>query len=141
MSDVKIFNATKEEVKYIDEGIITYNQTQLPFTQEPTFIPLNRCIKEDGKVVAGILATIACWGILSIDVLWVKEEYRGKGYGSQLMKAVEEEAKGKGAKLSRVETFEFQAKGFYEKLGYEVFGVLENCPEGYKDYSLAKRLD
>ena len=51
----------------------------------------------------------------------------------------EEMAKEMGAKLAQVDTYDFQALLFYQKLGYEVFGVLDNCPiEGNKRYYLSK---
>jgi ribosomal protein S18 acetylase RimI-like enzyme len=37
--------------------------------------------------------------------------------------------------------FSFQARGFYEKLGFLVFGEIENYPPGHSRVSLKKRLD
>ena len=34
----------------------------------------------------------------------------------------------------------FQAKDFYIKHGYEVFGVLDDCPKGHKRYYMKKVL-
>jgi hypothetical protein len=45
-----------------------------------------------------------------------------------------------GFQYARVETTSFQAKPFYEKLGYEVLGVLDDFPPGYRSYYLKKRL-
>jgi hypothetical protein len=39
-----------------------------------------------------------------------------------------------------VDTYSFEAKPFYEKLGYEVYGVLEDYPEEHCKYFLKKRL-
>jgi ribosomal protein S18 acetylase RimI-like enzyme len=52
---------------------------------------------------------------LYIDVLWVKEESRGDGYGSALLEEMEKIAKEKGCKLVHLDTFDFQAKDFYER--------------------------
>jgi ribosomal protein S18 acetylase RimI-like enzyme len=38
-----------------------------------------------------------------------------------------------------VDTFKFQAPGFYQKLGYEVFGVLPDYPRGRRCFFLHKR--
>jgi hypothetical protein len=38
-----------------------------------------------------------------------------------------------------LDTFSFQARPFYEKLGYEVFGQLEDYPRGHSRYFLQKR--
>ena len=61
-----------------------------------------------------------------------------KKLGSLLLEEVENDAKSKGAKLIHLDTFDFQAKEFYEKQGYIVFGILENCPEKHYRYYLKK---
>jgi hypothetical protein len=40
--------------------------------------------------------------------------------------------------MSHLDTFDWQAKEFYEHLGYEVFGILENCPRGHNRYYMKK---
>jgi hypothetical protein len=39
-----------------------------------------------------------------------------------------------------LDTFDFQVKAFYEKLGYELFGILDDCPPGHRRYFLKKAL-
>lgn len=80
------------------------------------------------------------WNILHIEVLWVKEEYRNNGYATALLTDVENTAKKMGCNISHLDTFDFQAKGLYEKLGYTVFGVLEDCPKGHCHYYMSKNL-
>jgi hypothetical protein len=51
------------------------------------------------------------------------------------------EAKLIGATLAHnTDTFDFQAKDFYLKQGYEIFGVLKDCPSGHKRYYMKKIL-
>ena len=45
-----------------------------------------------------------------------------------------------GATLAHLDTFDFQAKDFYLKHGYEVFGILDDCPKGHKRYYMKKVL-
>lgn len=92
------------------------------------------------KIVAGIVARMYCWNVVYVDTLWVDSSYRGKKLGSLLLEEVENDAKSKGAKLIHLDTFDFQAKEFYEKQGYIVFGILENCPEKHYRYYLKKVL-
>lgn len=75
-----------------------------------------------------------------VSVIFVDEDYRDQGLGSILLNKVESEAKTLGVKLSHLDTFDFQAKEFYEKHGYEVFGTLDDCPEGHKRYYMRKLL-
>ncbi|MBC8089189.1 MAG: N-acetyltransferase, partial [Phycisphaerae bacterium] len=37
-------------------------------------------------------------------------------------------------------TFDFQARAFYERLGYSVYGALDNFPRGHTQFHLAKVL-
>lgn len=139
--DYRIEECTKDDFPLIDDGIIEYNRTKVPFTQEPAFIPINRVVKNtEGEVLAGINSLLYCWNCLYIDVLWVKEGYRKCGFGSVLLKEIESIAKDKGCHLIHLDTFDFQAKDFYLKHGFEVFGVLDDCPREHKRYYLKKRL-
>ncbi len=92
-----------------------------------------------GELVGGIRA-VAFWGYLSIELLWLSESARGRGIGTGLVRAAEAFAVQHGFEYARVETTSFQAKPFYEKLGYDVFGSLENFPPGHRSYFLKKRL-
>lgn len=136
-----IEESTKEGCQVVDNGIVEYNSSKVPYTQKPSFIGINRVIKgEDGDIIAGINSVLYCWNCLYIDVLWVKAEFRKYGYGSALLNEVEKIAKEKGCKLIHLDTFDFQAKDFYIKHGYEVFGVLEDCPEEHKRYYMKKNI-
>jgi hypothetical protein len=57
-----------------------------------------------------------------------------------LLQKVEDQAKSFGSKLLHLDTFDFQARDFYLKQGYEIFGTLENCPEGHNRYYFQKKL-
>lgn len=74
----------------VDDGIVEYNLSKVPFTQEPSFISINKVIK--------------------------------------------------GCNLVHLDTFDFQAKDFYLKHGYEVFGVLDDCPMEHKRYYMKKNI-
>ena len=130
-----------EEAEYIGNMLLEFNLESKPLSQEKPFIGINRCIKDEkGDVIGGILACLALWNILSIDTLWVKKEFRNKGVAKQLLSLVESEARNMGCHIVYLSTYDFQAKDFYLKNGYEIFGVLEDCPKGHRLYHLSKRL-
>ena len=133
--------STNEEYNLVDDRIVEYNLSKVPFTQEPYFELINRVIKDvNGEVLAGINTLLYCWNCLYIDALWVKEEYRMKGYGTELLNGIEKIAKEKGCNLISLDTFDFQAKDFYIRNGYEVFGVLDDCPREHKRYYMKKSI-
>jgi GNAT superfamily N-acetyltransferase len=96
---------------------------------------------DDGELAGGIVA--ATWGgWLAIDLVWVREDQRGTGLGSDLLQRIEARARDeRGCIGVRLDTWGFQAKPFYEKQGYTLFGVLEDHPPGETEYQLFKRLD
>ena len=141
MKNYLIEESTREECGLVDKGIVEYNLSKVPFTQEPSFLSINRVIKgPNGDVLAGINSKLYCWNCLYVDVLWVKEEFRKDGYGSALLNEVEKIAKEKGCKLIHLDTFDFQAKDFYLKHDYEVFGVLNDCPLEHERYYMKKNI-
>jgi GNAT superfamily N-acetyltransferase len=92
------------------------------------------------KEIAGGVIAVTYWDWLYIDLMWMKEELRGHGYGSQLLGLAEEEARKRGAKHVYLDTFSFQAPEFYKRHGYQVFGELKDFPHGHQRYFLTKDL-
>jgi hypothetical protein len=52
----------------------------------------------------------------------------------------EQEAITRGCRGAWLDTFSFQARGFYERLGYAVFGTLDDYPPGQNRIFLHKVL-
>ncbi len=94
---------------------------------------------QDGDILGGVIGE-KYWEWFHLDLLWIQEDLRGKGYGEKLLAAVEEEAKKKGAKHVFLDTFTFQAPGFYQKYGYQVFGELPDFPPGHQRFYFTKEL-
>ncbi len=136
---IQILEATDAEIKIVDDKLDEFNNSQVPFSLLKS-VPQNYVIKEDGVIVAGISAVIYQYNIVYVYMLYVDEDFRGKGIGSALLQKVELEASKIGATLAHFDTFDFQAKDFYLKHGYEIFGTLDNCPTNHKRYYLKKVL-
>lgn len=94
--------------------------------------------RRDTEIVAGLFA-FTHWNWIEIRHLWVTEALRYQGLGRQLMLAAETEARIRGCDHALVDTFSFQAVPFYERLGYSVFGRLEDYPPGHTRVFLQKR--
>lgn len=140
MKSFEIIPATQQEADYIDDKLGDYNNEQIPFTQKENPILKNYIIKDNGEIIAGIKADIYHWRILYVEAFWVDKRYRGQGLGTALLNRIEREARELGATLVHLDTFDFQAKDFYLKHGYEIFGILEDCPPGHNRYYLKKKL-
>lgn len=97
-------------------------------------------VRDDQRqMVAGISGWL--WGeCLEIDYLWVQEAVRGQGVGKQLVIALEEAAVVRGCRQITLETFSFQAPEFYQKLGYNEFGVIDGFGNHFRKFYMQKRL-
>lgn len=73
----------------------------------------------DGKIMGGC-AGDNMYGGFFVGQLWVTEELRGKGLGTELMQKAEELAKESGCHFMAVNTFDWEALDFYKKLGFYI---------------------
>lgn len=137
---MNIIPATEKERDLLSDNLVKFNAQQVPFSQKDVFTNVDYVAKDGDRIIGGITSMMYCWKCLYIDILWVDEKYRHAGLGSKLIKMVEQHAKESGCHLSHLDTFDFQAKDFYLKHGYEIFGVLVDCPPGHKRYYLKKHL-
>ena len=97
-------------------------------------------IIENGEIIGGITGKMN-FNRCHISGLGIEKTSRSGGYGALLMEKIEEEAIQIGATIITVSTQDFQAKDFYERLGYTVFGELEDCPfEGTTKFYMSKRV-
>jgi GNAT superfamily N-acetyltransferase len=136
---------TEYPIEYLDEpawdviggGISEFNRRQAGDDH-----PKRLCfvVRAPGGEIAGGLIGVTYWDWLYIDLLWLKEDLRGKGYGHRLMLLAEEEGRKRGAKHAYLDTFSFQAPDFYTKHGYHVFGELQNFPAGHTRFFFTKDL-
>ena len=141
MENLEFVESGDKDYTFINNMIVEYNRIVAPFTQSKDFIGINRVVKnEKDEIVAGCNSYMYCWDTLYIDVLWVNEIYRKKGYGTLLLKEVEKIAIENGCKLIHLTTFDFQAREFYIKHGFEVYGTLEYKHVGFNCYSMKKEI-
>ena len=130
-------DVTEQDYSTVVDGLVAYNaQHGYPWPWRKLDLVLRN---DAGIVIGGILAeTNAGWCF--IKGLWVEETHRGRGYGGQLLAALEEAARERGCIGVYLDTYSFQARPFYERYGYHVFGTLLDMPPGGAKYYLAKRL-
>jgi len=130
-------SASPEDIAVVHKGLDEYNTS---CAGEANYGPLRIFVRDEkGAIVGGLLGE-HFYGWLHVDILWVDEQVRGNDYGSKLMAAAEAEALRRGCRHCLLDTFSFQALPFYEKLGYETFGVLDDYPGEHERIFLRKTL-
>ncbi len=77
-------------------------------------------ILKDGDIFIGALQAYTAYAEIYVDDIWVKKEYRGKGFGKKLLDELEKKFEGKGYNNINLVTSAFQAKEFYLKCGFEI---------------------
>ncbi|MEA2527000.1 MAG: hypothetical protein QOF73_4227 [Thermomicrobiales bacterium] len=135
--------AIEDDPSEADIGTVRQNLTDFNsgHAGEDHYLPLAVFLRNEmGSVVAG-LSGVTFWDWLVVDLLWVREDLRGRGIGGKLLETAEGEAIRRGCIGVFLDTQDFQAPAFYRKHGYSVFGELPDLPRGHVRYYLAKRFD
>lgn len=125
MYQIQVDHILKEaETKIISQGLTNFNTSFFGNQQPVHFAVFLR--DANGQVQGGILAWMRPGiKLLCIDTIWLPEELRHHGYGTQLMLAAEAEGLRNGCTHAQLETLPFQAESFYQHLGYKRIGVIE----------------
>ena len=122
---IRLENTESQKVQEIGNLIRSYNHSKREAAESE---PLNLYVEDDsGELLAGLVAeTFGNW--LEIEYLFVKEDLRGQGIGSQLLQQAEIEAKKRNCRYVFVNTYQFQAPAFYQKHGYKEVFTMKNYP-------------
>jgi len=128
---------TAEDMARVRACLMAFNDSQAGPAQVDRIAVY---LRDSQDVIQGGLVGFMAWQWLSVELLWVEASLRGRGHGSALLRQAEAIARDTGCVAVKLDTYEFQARPFYEKLGYEVFGVLEGYPSNTRTYYLRKSL-
>ena len=129
---IRLENTESQKAQKIGELVRSYNRSKREAVESE---PLNLYIEDEhGRLLAGLVAeTFGNW--LEIEYLFVKEDLRGQGIGSQLLQRAESEAKKRNCCFAFVNTYQFQAPTFYQKHGYKEVFTLKDYPcTGQRNY-------
>lgn len=122
---IRLENIESQKSQVIGDLIRSYNRSKREAAESE---PLNLYVEDDsGELMAGLVAE-AFGNWLEIEYLFVKEDLRGQGIGSQLLQQAESEAKKRNCRSVFVNTYQFQAPAFYKKHGYKKVFTLKDYP-------------
>ena len=122
---IRLEDTESKKAQKIGELVRSYNRSKREAAKSKS---LSLYVEDDsGELLAGLVAeTFGNW--LEIEYLFVKEELRGQGIGSQLLQQVESEAKKRNCRYVFVNTYQFQAPAFYQKHDYQEVFTLKDYP-------------
>lgn len=127
-----------EDVRVIRDGLRAFTDRHVgPVNARPLAIFVRA---SDGSVIGGLEGELR-WTWLFVAHFWLPEPVRGRGLGSALLARAEAFARAHGATGVYLDTLEFQALPFYQRRGYNVYGVLADFPLGSRRFYLQKCLD
>lgn len=128
----------RADLHAVEQAVLEFNMERTGFHDDEVLGCVLR--DHDGELVAG-LSGFTWGGYGMIEWLFVRDDQRGTGLGTRMVRAAEDEATRRGCVVMRVNTHTFQAPDFYARLGYEVIGEAVDTPVGHGEVFYAKRLD
>ena len=128
---------TQEEALFVRQGLSEFAHR---FTEPRNYREFGVVLRDENGDASGGIMGNTIWHWLRIDVLWVPDELRGKGYGHRLLDRAEELGRSRGCNFAMLDTFEFEARDFYEAHGYVVQSQTDGFPAGHTQYHLTKVL-
>ncbi|NGM12350.1 GNAT family N-acetyltransferase [Verrucosispora sp. WMMA2044] len=135
--NLQVLGKDEELAARLDAELTSFNQRATGATDEAALSV--RVTDAAGELMAGL--TGWSWGgCAGINMVWVRADRRGEGWGGRLLAAAEQEARRRGCTEVSVASFSFQAPGFYRRHGYLDTGRREGIPGGHVDHQFWKSL-
>jgi GNAT superfamily N-acetyltransferase len=131
---------TPEEMERIQNAVEQDKRIQTLGEYDQPGIEITLALKDSqGGVRGGVMASTV-FRVMHLEVLWVAEDCRRKGYGAQLVLAAEQIGCAHGCRTSQTWTFSFQGPEFYPAIGYQLLGIYDGYPNGIHEQVFMKRL-
>jgi len=143
MEEIKMkFDLSETSKLFLKQGLQNYNYSKNKYLN-PKIYSIDKkyfgfYAYKNNEIIGGAYGFIEYENWVWLELLYVDSKYRGIDLGTKLIQSVENFAKENNCVGMRTETWDVQAKGFYEKMGFVVYGQLENHPVGAIDYHLKK---
>jgi ribosomal protein S18 acetylase RimI-like enzyme len=132
---------SKESMKILHEGLRKYVSDHVgKLRKKYQEIQIKLVVKnKEGQVIGGLSAGTTLKTIY-LSYLWVDKMHQGQGYGRDLLTKAERIAVENRCISWQGNVLSFQSPEFFQKLGFENFGVSDGYPDSIKEYFLIKRI-
>lgn len=137
---VKFTETLEASAEDIDSILGALVENEAAEGRDGGYQPYSVLLRDEAGAVIGGLHGYQLFDWLFIQYVAVPVALKGQGLGTELMARAEAWARSRNLAGMWLDTFAFQAKPFYERLGFSVFGTIEDHPRGSRRYFLHKRL-
>lgn len=97
-------------------------------------------LKKDERVLGSAQVSLS-FNYLLLESIWIEESAQKNGFGIRLYSEVENFAIQQNCQKILLNTFDFlHALPFWQRVGFQQVGIVENCPPGHKLVYLEKSL-
>jgi GNAT superfamily N-acetyltransferase len=125
------------EVDEVERQLYAYNIARTGVTDGER---VAYALRDATGSVVGLVSGWTWGGCLEIRLLWLRDDWRGQGWGTRLLQAAEATAVARGCTQALLDTHSFQAPQFYQRQGYAIYGTVDDYPPGHQKHYLRKRL-
>lgn len=123
-TNISFVNKLSENtLKKMEDGLKEY---ELSHGIHVDYTPFAFELYDESAGLIGVLDAFSSYSSIHIRDLWIHNAYRGKGYGKQLIHALEQHFQGKGFNNINTVSCAFQAPDFYKRCGFKVEFVRRN---------------
>jgi GNAT superfamily N-acetyltransferase len=128
---------TEEDASVISEGVFRFGRAEAVGGDARAIACF---LRDRNEVIAGATGRTE-FRRLFVNYLWVRDELRGQGFGTEALARIEDAARQRGATDALIETLNDRNAELYRSLGYEPLAVIERAVGPFTRHILLKSLN
>jgi ribosomal protein S18 acetylase RimI-like enzyme len=125
-----------DDIGFIAQAMRRHALSQINGAESP---PVACFLRENGVIVGGIVSRVIQHRMI-VDLLWVDETRRNRGFGSSLLQSMEGVARDRGCRDVLLETLSTSAARLYTAAGYRQLAQVPDYIAGFTKRVLLKSL-
>jgi ribosomal protein S18 acetylase RimI-like enzyme len=132
-----IEDAGESDLAALSEGVTQYGRS---LALGGNARPIACLVRESEEIVAGASGRTE-FDRLFVVYLWVQEQLRSRGLGSEVLGTLEKAAYARGCKDALIETLNDRTANLYTRLGYKSVAMIPHYVGSFTKHVLVKSLD
>jgi GNAT superfamily N-acetyltransferase len=128
---------SERDAHVISEGVLRFGRAEAAGGDAR---PIGCFLRDRGEVIGGATGRTE-FRRLFVNFLWVRDDLRGRGYGTGLLARIEHAARVRGAVDSLIETLSDRNAELYRSLGYQPLATIVRAVGPFTRHILLKPLE